>query len=89
MLFFLVPRFGSMWTVPLNNTVAETGVSDEMSPGLMVSLKPVAPALVSIGTDQNGEAMRGKKNHMTSASGTASTTTSPGAAMRERTSTTR
>lgn len=32
-LFFVVPRFGSLWTVPLNNTAAKTGVSDEMAPG--------------------------------------------------------
>jgi len=32
-LFFVVPRFGSMWTVPLNNSLAKTGVSEEMAPG--------------------------------------------------------
>ncbi len=42
-----------------------------MSPGLIVSLMPVVARLVSIGTAQNGTEMRGKKTHMTKASGTA------------------
>ncbi len=32
-LFLVVPRLGSLWTVPLNNTQAKTGVSNSMSPG--------------------------------------------------------
>ena len=45
--------------------------SDDRSPGLIVSLSPEVPALVSIGTAQNGDDSRGKKNHIASASGTA------------------
>lgn len=32
-LFFLFPRFGPLWSVPLPGSSAVTGLSDEMSPG--------------------------------------------------------
>jgi transglutaminase-like putative cysteine protease len=32
-LFFMVPRIGSLWAVPLNNSAAKTGMSDSMAPG--------------------------------------------------------
>lgn len=32
-LFLVVPRLGSLWTVPLNSSAARTGVSDSMAPG--------------------------------------------------------
>ncbi|MDO3384163.1 transglutaminase TgpA family protein [Gilvimarinus algae] len=32
-LFLVVPRMGSLWTVPLNKSAGVTGVSDTMSPG--------------------------------------------------------
>ncbi len=32
-LFMVVPRVGSLWTVSLNTSVAQTGISDSMSPG--------------------------------------------------------
>ncbi|MBU2885096.1 DUF3488 and transglutaminase-like domain-containing protein [Gilvimarinus agarilyticus] len=37
-LFFLVPRIGSLWTVPLNSATGTTGVSSSMSPGDIASL---------------------------------------------------
>ncbi|MDO3386428.1 DUF3488 and transglutaminase-like domain-containing protein [Gilvimarinus sp. SDUM040013] len=37
-LFFVVPRVGSLWTVPLNNAAGTTGVSSSMSPGDFSSL---------------------------------------------------
>lgn len=33
LLFFMLPRIGPLWSVPLNNSAAKTGVSDSMSPG--------------------------------------------------------
>ncbi len=45
--------------------------SELMSPGLIVSLRPVVPRLVSIGTAQNGEDIRGNSTHMAIASGAA------------------
>ncbi|WP_041523484.1 transglutaminase TgpA family protein [Gilvimarinus agarilyticus] len=32
-LFFVVPRIGSLWTIPLNKSAGQTGVSDSMAPG--------------------------------------------------------
>jgi len=32
-LFLLVPRIGALWSVPTDETVATTGISDSMSPG--------------------------------------------------------
>ncbi|WP_049721971.1 transglutaminase TgpA family protein [Gilvimarinus polysaccharolyticus] len=32
-LFLVVPRFGALWTVPLNKSAGLTGVSDSMAPG--------------------------------------------------------
>ena len=32
-LFVLFPRIGPLWTVPVRNNVAKTGVTDSMSPG--------------------------------------------------------
>lgn len=37
-LFFVVPRIGSLWTVPLNSSAGTTGVSSSMSPGDFSSL---------------------------------------------------
>lgn len=37
-LFFVVPRVGSLWTVPLNSATGKTGVSSSMSPGDIASL---------------------------------------------------
>jgi hypothetical protein len=42
-----------------------------ISPGLIVSLSPVIAVPVSIGTAQNGVAMRGKNIHIATASGAA------------------
>ena len=42
-----------------------------MSPGLIVSLSPETPLLVSIGSAQNGGPMRGKNTHIAIASGAA------------------
>ena len=33
LLFVLFPRIGPLWTVPVRNNVAKTGVTDSMSPG--------------------------------------------------------
>lgn len=33
LLFVLFPRIGPLWTVPVQNNVAKTGVTDSMSPG--------------------------------------------------------
>lgn len=33
LLFFLLPRLGALWSVPLNKSAGVTGVSDSMSPG--------------------------------------------------------
>lgn len=38
LLFLVVPRFGSLWTVPLNNAQAKTGVSNSMAPGDFTNL---------------------------------------------------
>jgi hypothetical protein len=51
--------------------------SELMSPGLIVSLSPETAVPVSIGTAQNGVAMRGKKIHIASASGAAYRTRRP------------
>ena len=32
-LFFLFPRFGPLWSVPIKSHIAKTGVSDSMRPG--------------------------------------------------------
>ncbi|GAB3276559.1 transglutaminase TgpA family protein [Parahaliea aestuarii] len=37
-LFFLFPRIGPLWTVPVKTHAARTGVSDNMSPGSISSL---------------------------------------------------
>lgn len=37
-LFFLFPRFGPLWTVPLKSGIARTGMSDFMQPGDVASL---------------------------------------------------
>lgn len=37
-LFFLFPRFGPLWSVPLNSQAAKTGMSDNMRPGDVASL---------------------------------------------------
>lgn len=33
LLFFVMPRIGALWTVPLQRHAAQTGVSDSMAPG--------------------------------------------------------
>jgi transglutaminase-like putative cysteine protease len=33
LLFFLLPRLGALWSVPLNQSAGVTGVSDSMAPG--------------------------------------------------------
>ncbi|MFT4518568.1 MAG: transglutaminase-like putative cysteine protease [Halioglobus sp.] len=37
-IFFLFPRFGPLWTVPIKNHTAKTGMSDFMKPGDVASL---------------------------------------------------
>ena len=37
-LFFLFPRFGPLWTVPIKSHTAKTGMSDYMKPGDIASL---------------------------------------------------
>ncbi|WP_198411284.1 transglutaminase TgpA family protein [Marinimicrobium alkaliphilum] len=37
-LFLLLPRVGSLWSVPTNESVARTGLSDEMAPGDITQL---------------------------------------------------
>lgn len=37
-LFFLFPRFGPLWTVPIKSHTAKTGMSDFMKPGDVASL---------------------------------------------------
>lgn len=45
LLFFVVPRVGSLWTVPLNTAQAKTGVSNSMAPGDFTNLvRSGAPA---------------------------------------------
>ena len=41
-LFFLFPRFGPLWTVPIKNHTAKTGMSDFMKPGDVASLSQSA-----------------------------------------------
>jgi transglutaminase-like putative cysteine protease len=41
-LFFLFPRFGPLWTVPIKNQTAKTGMSDFMKPGDVASLSQSA-----------------------------------------------
>jgi transglutaminase-like putative cysteine protease len=41
-LFFLFPRFGPLWTVPINSHTATTGMSDFMKPGDVASLSQSA-----------------------------------------------
>ena len=41
-LFFLFPRFGPLWTVPIKNHTARTGMSDFMKPGDVASLSQSA-----------------------------------------------
>ncbi|CAA0118469.1 Protein-glutamine gamma-glutamyltransferase [Halioglobus japonicus] len=41
-LFFVFPRFGPLWTVPLKNHTAKTGMSDFMKPGDVASLSQSA-----------------------------------------------
>lgn len=41
-LFFLFPRFGPLWTVPMKNHTAKTGMSDFMKPGDVASLSQSA-----------------------------------------------
>lgn len=41
-LFFVFPRFGPLWTVPLKTQTAKTGMSDFMKPGDVASLSQSA-----------------------------------------------
>lgn len=41
-LFFVFPRFGPLWTVPLKTQTAKTGMSDFMKPGDVASLSQTA-----------------------------------------------
>lgn len=41
-LFFVFPRFGPLWTVPLKSHTAKTGMSDFMKPGDVASLSQSA-----------------------------------------------
>ena len=41
-LFFLFPRFGPLWTVPIKSHTAKTGMSDFMKPGDVASLSQSA-----------------------------------------------
>jgi transglutaminase-like putative cysteine protease len=41
-LFFLFPRFGPLWSVPIKNHAAKTGMSDHMKPGDVASLSQSA-----------------------------------------------
>ena len=41
-LFFVFPRFGPLWTVPLNSHTAKTGMTDFMKPGDVASLSQSA-----------------------------------------------
>ena len=41
-LFFVFPRFGPLWTVPLKSNAAKTGMSDFMKPGDVASLSQSA-----------------------------------------------
>ena len=41
-LFFLFPRFGPLWTVPIKSHTAKTGMSDFMKPGDVATLSQSA-----------------------------------------------